>query len=103
MADGTIKGNLKPLSDRVVVKVDNTDEEQTKSGLIMPESVKEKKLTGVVLSVGPGRRAKTGELIPVSIKVGDKVYFDKFAGVETKLNDQDVLILHEDEIYGVVE
>jgi len=98
-----ITGTLKPLGDRVVVRPDKVEEDgETKSGLITPGK-KEKSLTGIVLAVGPGKRLPDGKLQPPDIKVGSKVYYAKFSGVEMVTNKEEVLILHEDEIYGVVE
>jgi len=99
-----ITGTLRPLGDRLIVRPDNDEKSTTiKSSLIIPDSAKEKPLLGTVLAVGPGKRLNSGKLLPVDVKVGNKVYYGKFAGIETKLNDDDVLIIHEDEILGVVE
>ena len=104
--ENALKGTLKPLGDRVIVKPDEVENEgQTKSGLIIPDANKEKPLTGTVVAIGPGRRDDQGRYLAISefIKVGARVYFGKFTGVEVKQEDSEVLILHEDEIYGVIE
>lgn len=90
---------IRPLGDRVLVKrVDS--EETTASGLIIPESAKEKAQTGAILAVGPGRKDKDGRTMPIDVKVGDIVYFGKYAGTEAGDNH---LIIKEDEILGVIE
>ncbi len=90
---------FKPLADRVLIKRVEA-EEQTASGLYIPENAKEKAQTGAVIAVGPGRRDAAGNLIALSVKTGDKVYFGKYAGTEAS---KEYLIVKEDEILGVVE
>lgn len=90
---------FKPLADRVLVKRIQA-EERTESGLIIPEAAKEKAQTGSVVAVGPGRCDATGKSMPLAVKVGDMVYFGKYAGTEAS---KDFLIMKEDEILGVVE
>lgn len=90
---------IKPLSDRVLVQR-VAQEERTASGLIIPDAAKEKAQTGAVIAVGPGRRDMTGATLPMAVKVGDKVYFGKYAGTEA---GDDFLIIKEDEILGVIE
>lgn len=101
--EGQITGTLKPLGDRVLIKPDEATESQSKSGIIIPDAMKEKPLTGTVVAVGPGNRTSKGDLIPIDIAVGAKVYYGKFAGVETKVNEETLMLLHADEIYAVVE
>ena len=93
---------LKPLADRVVVEP-MEQEEKTASGIILPETAKEKPQKGVVLAVGPGRYGDEDERIPMDVKEGDKVLFAKYAGTEIKLNDKKLLILKESDILAVVE
>jgi len=95
--------NLKPLSDRVVVRrVDS--ESVTKGGIFIPDAATEKADQGTVLAVGPGRRNKeTSELIPLDVAVNDRVLFGKFAGQTVKVDDEELLILKEEDILGVIE
>jgi len=90
---------LKPLGDRVLVRRVQ-EEEKTASGLIIPDSAKEKAQTGSVIAVGPGRRDHSGNQIPLAVRVGDMVYFGKYTGTEA---GKEYLIMKEDEILGVVE
>lgn len=90
---------IKPLGDRVLVKRVE-QEETTTSGIIIPDSAKEKAQIGAVIAVGAGRRDKDGKLIPMAVKVGDKVYFGKYAGTEA---GDDYLIVKEDEILGLLD
>ena len=96
------KLNLKPLGSRVVVKALDR-EEVTKSGIVLPDTAKEKPQEGKVLAVGPGDRDEDGERIPVELKVGDRVLFQKYAGTEFKLEGEELLILSEKDILAVVE
>jgi len=93
--------NLKPLSDRVVVKASEA-EEQTKSGLFIPDTAKEKPQKGSVIAVGEGRYKEDGTRIPVDVKVGDTVIYSKYGGTEVKVDGEDYLILRADDIYAVV-
>ncbi len=95
------KTSFRPLHDRVVVKrIDAV--EKTKGGIIIPDSAKEKPQEGEVVAVGPGGRDEAGKLIPIDIKVGDKVLFGKWSGTEIKLDGVDVLIMKESDIMGVM-
>lgn len=94
--------NLKPLGDRVIVKADEA-EETTASGLFIASEAKEKPQSGVVLAVGAGKPDKGGNLVPVPVKVGDKVVYGKFGGQEIKVDGEDVLILRADDLYAVFE
>ena len=94
--------NLKPLGDRVIVKADEA-EETTASGLFIASEAKEKPQSGVVLAVGAGKLDKDGNLVPVPVKVGDKVVYGKFGGQEIKVDGEDLLILRADDLYGVFE
>jgi chaperonin GroES len=94
---------LKPLGSRVVVKALDRDE-QTKSGIYLPDTAKEKPQEGKVLAVGPGdRHPDTGQRIPVELKVGDRILFQKYAGTEFKLDDEELLILSEKDVLAQVE
>ena len=88
--------NLTPLHDRVVVKRIE-EKESIKGGIIIPDSAKEKQQEGEVIAVGGGKREK-GELVPLDVKVGDRVLFGKYSGTEIKVDDEEYLILREEEI-----
>ena len=93
---------FRPLHDRVVVK--RIEEEQkTKGGIIIPDTAKEKPMQGEVLAVGPGARDDKGDLIPIGVKVGDRVLFGKWSGTEVKLDGDELLIMKESDIMGVLE
>jgi chaperonin GroES len=92
---------FRPLHDRVVVKRIVADE-KTKGGIIIPDSAKEKPSEGEVVGVGPGGRDEAGKLIPIDIKVGDKVLFGKWSGTEIKLDGEELLIMKESDIMGVI-
>ena len=93
---------FRPLHDRVVVR--RIDEEgKTPGGIIIPDTVKEKPMQGEVLSVGPGGRNEKGDLVPMDVKVGDTILFGKWSGTEVKLDGQDLLIMKESDILGVLE
>jgi chaperonin GroES len=98
----TVKLNLKPLGDRVVVEPAEK-EERTASGIILPETAKEKPQEGEILAVGPGRRDDDGKLIPMDVKKGDSVLYAKYAGTEVKIDDRKLLILKESDILAIVE
>ncbi len=93
--------NLKPLGDRVVLKVLEA-EEKTSSGIVLPDTAKEKPQQGKIVAVGPGRRAEDGSLIPMEVKEGDTVVFAKYAGTEVKFQDEDLLVLKESDILAVL-
>lgn len=92
--------NIKPLADRVVIKA-LPMEEKTKSGIIMPDTAKEKPQEGEVVAVGPGKMEK-GERIALDVKVGDRVIYSKYAGTEVKYDGQEYLILKETDILAVI-
>ena len=92
---------FRPLHDRVVVK--RVEEEgKTKGGIIIPETAQEKPMQGEIVAVGPGGRDETGKLIPIDVKVGDRVLFGKWSGTEVKIDGEDLLIMKESDIMGVV-
>jgi chaperonin GroES len=94
--------NFRPLHDRVAVK--RVEEEQkTKGGLIIPDTAKEKPMQGEVLAVGPGARDDKGGLVPMGVQVGDRVLFGKWSGTEVKIDDEEVLIMKESDLLGVLE
>ena len=93
---------FRPLHDRVAVK--RVEEEQkTKGGLIIPDTAKEKPMQGEVLAVGPGARDDKGDLVPMGVNVGDRVLFGKWSGTEVKIDDEEVLIMKESDLLGVLE
>lgn len=92
---------VKPLADRVVVRPLDR-EEKTASGILLPDTAKEKPQEGEIIAVGPGR-FEDGKRVELEVKVGDRVIFSKYAGTEIKVNDQEVLILRESDILAVVE
>ena len=95
--------NLKPLDDRIVVKP-NEAEQTTASGLVIPDTAKEKPQQGKVLAVGPGKRAETsGDLIPLDISVGQTVLYSKYGGTEVTIDGKDLLILSSRDVLAVVE
>jgi len=97
------KVNLKPLGDRLIVEPMER-EEVTASGIVLPETAKEKPQEGKVLAVGPGQRDEEGKRIPIDVKEGDRVLFAKYAGTEVKLEaDRKVLVLRESDILAIVE
>jgi chaperonin GroES len=94
---------LKPLDDRIVVKA-NEAEERTASGLVIPDTAKEKPQQGTVLAVGPGRRSEqSGNLIPLDVKVGDTVVYSKYGGTEITVDGQDLLILTSRDVLAVLD
>jgi chaperonin GroES len=96
------KLNLKPLGDRLVVEPVEK-EERTASGIILPETAKEKPQEGTVLAAGPGRTDDDGKRIPMDVKVGDVVLYAKYAGTEVKIDEKKLLILKESDILAIVE
>ena len=93
---------FRPLHDRIVVKRIEA-EEKTAGGIIIPDTVKEKPSQGEVVAVGPGGRDEAGKLIPIDIQVGDRVLFGKWSGTEVKIDGEDLLIMKESDIFGVIE
>ena len=94
--------NFRPLLDRVVIKR-TQEENRTAGGIIIPDTAKEKPSQGVVTAVGPGGRDERGTLIPMTLKEGDKVLFSKGSGTEIKINGEDLLIMKETDVLGVLE
>ncbi|MBX5453074.1 MAG: co-chaperone GroES [Acidobacteriia bacterium] len=94
--------NFRPLHDRVVVRR-LTAEEKTAGGIIIPDTAKEKPMEGEVVAVGPGARNDKGELVPMDVKPGDRVLFGKWSGTEVKLEGEELLIMKESDIMGIIE
>jgi chaperonin GroES len=95
------KTKFRPLHDRVVVKRIDA-EEKSKGGIIIPDTAKEKPSEGEVVAVGPGGRDEAGKLIPIGVKSGDRVLFGKWSGTEIKLDGEELLIMKESDIMGVI-
>ncbi len=95
------KTKFRPLHDRVVVKRIDADE-KSKGGIIIPDTAKEKPSEGEVVAVGPGGRDEAGKLIPIGVKSGDRVLFGKWSGTEVKLDGEELLIMKESDIMGVI-
>ncbi len=93
---------FRPLHDRVVVKRIDA-EEKTTGGIIIPDTAKEKPSQGEVIAIGPGGRDEAGKLIPIDLKVGDRVLFGKWSGTEVKIDGQELLIMKESDIMGVLD
>ena len=94
--------SIKPLADRVVVEPAPA-EEKTASGLFIPDTAKEKPSEGEVIAVGPGELTEDGKLKPMNVKQGDKILFGKWSGTEVKLDGQDLLIMKESDIMGIID
>jgi len=92
---------FRPLHDRVVVKR-LEGEEKTKGGIIIPDAAKEKPQEGEVVAVGPGARDEAGKLVPLDLKKGDRVLFGKWSGTEVKIDGQDLIVMKESDIMGVI-
>jgi chaperonin GroES len=93
---------IKPLGDRILVKRIK-EEERTKGGIIIPDTAKEKPQEGKIVAVGKGKYSDDGKLIPIEVKAGDRILFGKYSGSEFKHEGEDLLILREDDILGIIE
>ncbi len=93
---------LRPLFDRVIVRPIEA-EERTAGGIVLPDTAKEKPQQGEVVAVGSGKLLDDGRVVPLDVKVGDRVYYGKYSGTEVKLNGQEYVVLRQDDILGVVE
>ena len=92
---------IRPLYDRIVIK--RIEEKETmKGGIIIPDTAKEKPQEGEVVAIGQGKRLEDGKLIPLDVKVGDRILFGKYSGSEIKLDGEELLIIREDEVLGVI-
>ena len=93
---------LKPLGDRVLVKpIEKKDE--VRSGLIIPDTAKEKPMEGEIVAAGKGKVGDDGKLIPMDVKAGDKILYGKYSGTEIKIEGQEYLIMHQDDVLGIIE
>jgi len=94
---------VRPLGDRVLVKPLEEVEEKKKGGIIIPDTAKEKPQEGKVIAVGKGKITEQGKILPLDVKVGDRILFGKYSGNEIKINDEDYLIVKEEDILGIIE
>ena len=95
------KSKFRPLHDRVVVRRVES-EEKTKGGIIIPDTAKEKPQEGEIIAVGSGARDESGKLVPLDVKKGDRILFGKWSGTEVKLDGEDLLIMKESDIMGII-
>jgi chaperonin GroES len=103
LATATVSATkLRPLGDRVVIQP-SAREEMTKSGIVLPDTVKERPQEGTILAVGPGRTLDDGSREPIEVAVGEKILFQKYAGTEFKLDDEDLLILSQKDVLAVIK
>lgn len=93
---------VKPLHDRLIVKREE-EEERTAGGIFIPDTAKEKPIRGIVAATGTGKILESGDIRPLAVKVGDKVLFGKYAGTEIKLDGEELLVLREEDIMGIIE
>ena len=92
---------VRPLQDRVLIRR-VAEEEKTKGGIIIPDTAKEKPQEGEIIAVGSGARDEAGKLVPLDVKAGDRILFGKWSGTEVKLNGEDLLIMKESDIMGII-
>ena len=95
------KINFRPLHDRVLVRR-VTSEEKTAGGIIIPDTAKEKPSEGEIIAAGPGARDEAGKLVPLDVKTGDRILFGKWSGTEVKINGEDLLIMKESDVMGII-
>ena len=95
--------NIRPLYDRIVVKRLESQDEKTASGLIIPDTAKEKPQEGEVVAVGKGKRLEDGKVVSLDVQVGDRILFGKYSGSEVKLEGEELLIMREDEVLGILD
>lgn len=94
--------NLRPLHDRVIIKR-LSSETKTASGLVIPDNAAEKPDQGEVIAVGPGKRDDSGKVMPMDVKIGDRVLFGKYAGQAVKMNDEELMVMREEDIMAIVQ
>ncbi|MDR0291466.1 MAG: co-chaperone GroES [Elusimicrobium sp.] len=93
--------NIVPLGDRVIVKP--IEREVMKSGIIIPDTAKEKPVEGEIVAAGPGKLDESGKRLPMDVKKGDKIMYGKYSGTEVKINDKNYLIMHQEDIMGIIK
>ncbi|GMU85263.1 MAG: co-chaperone GroES [Ignavibacteriaceae bacterium] len=96
------KLNIQPLHDRVVVKAKEA-EEKTKSGLYLPDTAKEKPIEGTIVAVGTGKTTEDGKVLPLTVKVGDKVLYGKYSGTEVSVDGEEYLMMRESDIFAIIK
>src|SRR6202789_2692810 len=101
-SSGRVAMTFRPLHDRVLVRRIEA-EAKTKGGIIIPDTVKEKPIEGEILAVGPGARDENGKLVPTQLKPGERILFGKWSGTEVKIDGEDLLIMKETDVMGVIE
>jgi chaperonin GroES len=94
--------SLKPLGDRLIVKALQA-EEKTSGGIVLPDSAQTKPQTGEVIAIGPGKVLDNGKVVPMDVKVGDKIYYAKYGGTEVKISGEEYIILRQDDVLAVME
>ena len=94
--------NIKPLADKVLVKPADSAENKTSGGIIIPDTAKEKPVEGEIVAAGPGRTDENGKVIPMNVKVGDKVLYSKYGGTELKYDGKEYLIMSENDILAII-
>ncbi|HOK17350.1 MAG TPA: co-chaperone GroES [Candidatus Paceibacterota bacterium] len=94
--------NIKPLSNHIFVEPIK-EEKTSKSGIVIPDTAEEKPMMGKVLAVGPGKMNEEGKILPLSVKVGDKVLFTKYAPTEIKIDDKEYYVIREDDVMAIIE
>ena len=100
--EGNTTMTIKPLGDRVLVKAIE-EEEQVRGGIIIPDTAREKPQQGEIIAVGPGKVTEDGKVLPMHVKEGDTILFGKYAGTEIKIEGDEIMIMHENDILGIVE
>ena len=98
-----MKLNIRPLADRVIIEPDEVSEDKTPGGIIIPDTAKEKPQQGKIAAAGPGRIDENGKLVPMNVKVGEKVLYSKYGGSEIKYEGKNYLIMSESDILAVME
>lgn len=96
-----VKMSFRPLYDKIAIEPIQQDE-KTQGGIIIPDTAKEKPMQGIVIAVGKGIRSEDGTIQPLEVKVGDKVLYGKWAGTETKINGQELIIMKESDVMGII-
>ena len=93
--------SIKPLHDRILVKIESAEEE-VRGGIVIPETAKEKPQEGEVIAVGDGKISDSGQVIKMAVKAGDRILFGKYSGSEVKIDDEEYMIMREDEVLGIL-
>ena len=94
---------IKPLQDRILIRRLDSEEEETRGGIVIPDTAKEKPQEGEVVAVGDGKVLDSGQKLQMTVKVGDRILFGKYSGTEVKIDDEELLIMREDEVLGILE